>query len=924
MDHEANSEISHYQIICKLGSGGMGEVYLAQDTKLERKVALKILPSKVAANRERMRRFVQEAKAAAALNHPNIAHIYEIGEADGVNFIAMEFIDGQTLREYIHRGETELGKLLRHMQHVAGGLAKAHAAGIVHRDLKPDNIMITRDNYAKILDFGLAKLMEPRQPSGDTRDASEVATAILEQHSTPGAILGTAGYMSPEQAQGRTNQIDHRADIFSFGCILFEGVTGHRAFEGKDSIDTLNKIIREPVPPLSDFRPDTPNHLQRIVRRCLAKDPEDRYQTIKDVAIELRELRRELAGTAEIETTVPPSTGGSPLGTAAVSSGTTQSAPSSSAEYIISEIKRHKAGAATALVAFLLVLGGAGYGVYELLERKGTAQPFQSFKITRLTNTGKTRDAIISPDGRYVVHVIDDGGQQGLWVRQVATASNVQIVAPAETAYLGLTFSRDGEYVYYVTRDRNTPIGKLYQIPVLGGTPRKLIEDVDSPVGFSPDQKQLAFIRNEGSTQSHLVVANADGSGEQKVATLKRPEAFLFNQARGPAWSPDGKVIAFGIVRTDASGTYNNIAVVSASGGSLKEVTSTRWNYVRRAAWLADGAGLLMVAAETPANGGAQQVYYVSYPGGSVRRVTNDLNNYYGMSLNADGSAFATVQGVTTANLWVAHAGDAAAARQITSGANKDDGILGVASAADGRIVYFSTAGGNPDLWIIKPDGSDQRQLTSSAGTNTFPAVSPDGRYIAFVSSRTGTYLLWRMDIDGASLKELGEAGPYPPAFSPDGRWVVYEGSVDYGLLKVSIDGGESVRLSQTPSQLPRVSPDGKLIACIYRETPGARYQLAILPSEGGQPVKTFDIARTFDWTRRLSWSPDGAAIHYVDTRGGVSNIWSQPAEGGPPKQLTNFKSDLIFAFDWSRDGKLLVLSRGTINSDVVLISDAK
>src|SRR5215510_1560329 len=338
----AGRKISRYEVHSQLGAGGMGQVYLAQDTKLNRRVALKILPVELAANQDRMRRFVQEAQAAAALNHQNIAHIYEIGEDDGVNFIAMEFIDGQTLREYIHRVHTDLGKVLRHLQHVAGALAKAHSSGIVHRDLKPDNIMITRDDHAKILDFGLAKLIEPQEPPSTSEDASELATAILQQHSTPGVILGTAGYMSPEQAQGKTNQIDHRSDIFSFGCILFEAVTGRRAFEGTDSIHTLNKIIREPVVPITDFRPDAPHHLQRIVRRCLAKDPEDRYQTIKDVAIELRELSRELAASGGIDT-------GSATSATPVSSGAIQPTSSSSAEHIVTEIRRHKLAAVVLL-----------------------------------------------------------------------------------------------------------------------------------------------------------------------------------------------------------------------------------------------------------------------------------------------------------------------------------------------------------------------------------------------------------------------------------------------------------------------------------------------------------------------------------------------------------------------------------------------
>jgi eukaryotic-like serine/threonine-protein kinase len=922
-----STRLGPYKVLTPLGEGGMGQVYLAEDTRLHRKVALKVLPADLASNRDRMRRFEQEATAAAALNHPNIAHIYEIGEAEGAHFIAMEFIDGKTLRDLIHGVSTSLPKLLRYLQHAAEGLAKAHAAGIVHRDLKPDNIMVTRDGHAKILDFGLAKLVET-PPTGTTGSTpSDVATAILRPHSTPGTVIGTVGYMSPEQARGKTAEIDHRSDIFSFGCILFEAVTSHRPFEGSDAIDTLNKIIREPTPAVSGFNPQAPAEIQKIIRRCLAKDPEERYQSIKDVAIELKELRRELTG--ELDTTVPPITSAATrshgVATTSGAVAVTSSKAPASAEVILGEIKRHRAGAAVALVALLLVLGGAGYGLYKLLERRGTARPFQTFKITRLTSTGKASDAVVSPDGRYVVHVVDDGGQQSLWVRQVATTSNVQIVASAETAYLGLTFSRDGDYVYYVTRDRNTPIGNLYQIPVLGGTPRKLIEDVDTPVGFSPDQTRLVFIRNVGTTESHLIVAQTDGGGEQKLATLKRPDQFLYNQARGPAWSPDGKVIACGIRRTDPGGTYDNIAVVDASTGALKELTSQRWFDIRRAAWLADGTGLLMVAGDTPATIEAQQVYHVSHPDGSVRRVTNDLNNYYGMSLKADSSAFVTVQRVTTANVWVAPAADAAAGRQITSGGSRVDGIGGLASVPDGRIVYFSTAGGNADLWIMKADGSEQRQLTANARANIFPAVSPDGRLVVFLSFRTGTPLLWRMDTDGGNLKQLSSQAYFDqPAFSPDGRWIIAQQSHQYGLWKVPVDGGEPVPLNQAPSQYPRVSPDGKLIACIYREASYARYQLAILPSEGGQPVKTFDIARTSDWTRGLSWSPDGRAIWYVDTRGGVSNIWSQPVEGGPPKQLTNFKSDLVFAFDWTHDGKQLLVSRGTVNSDVVLISDSR
>jgi serine/threonine-protein kinase len=394
--------LSHYRIIEKIGSGGMGEVYLAQDTKLDRKVALKILPADVASNQDRMERFVREAKSAAALNHPHIAQVFEIGEHDGVHFIAMEFIDGVTLREKIHIEQTELKKLLKVLQQVAEGLTKAHAAGIVHRDLKPDNIMITRDGFAKVLDFGLAKLVESVTRLGQSEDTS-APTEVIKQHSAPGAVMGTVGYMSPEQAQGKSRDIDQRSDIFSFGCILFEAVTGQRAFTGEDAIDTLNKVIREPVPPISDFRPDSPNQLQRIVRRCLAKDREDRYQTIKDVAIELRELRREMEASG-VDTTAPPARSATTneLGAEGKSSGSqtgsvaaSTTGPVSSAEYIFSGIKQHKLAAA--FVAVLVVAGAVGVSFY--LHARNTEVAIESIAVLPFENRSNDPDADYISDG---------------------------------------------------------------------------------------------------------------------------------------------------------------------------------------------------------------------------------------------------------------------------------------------------------------------------------------------------------------------------------------------------------------------------------------------------------------------------------------------------------------------------------------------
>jgi serine/threonine protein kinase/tetratricopeptide (TPR) repeat protein len=420
MPLDAGTKIGRYEIRSKIGEGGMGEVYLAEDTKLQRRVALKILPGDVAANKNRMRRFNQEATAAAALNHPNIAHVYEIDEIEGQHFIAMEFVEGTTLREKIHREQTELKKLLRYLQQVTEGLTKAHAAGIVHRDLKPDNVMITRDGYAKILDFGLAKLTERTKPPGIEASPEEAPTAVMRQPlSTPGLVMGTVGYMSPEQAQG--HPIDHRSDIFSFGCLLYEAATGQRAFESESTIDTLHKIVHAPVPLVKDVNPAAPADLTRIVRRCLAKDPDERYQSIREAAIELRELRRELEGAGELETTVAPSSVGSTVVSetsreATASTVPRSTVPASSAEYIVTGIKQHKL--ATVIVLAALVLGGVGLAAY--LHARNTEVAIDSIAVLPFLNQNR------EPETEY----LSDGLTESI-INNLAQLPNLRVIPTA-------------------------------------------------------------------------------------------------------------------------------------------------------------------------------------------------------------------------------------------------------------------------------------------------------------------------------------------------------------------------------------------------------------------------------------------------------------------------------------------------------------
>ena len=397
--------LGHYQVRSLLGVGGMGEVYLAQDTKLDRTVALKILPAEFAGDKDRMRRFEQEARSAAALNHPHIAHVYEIGEAEGKHFISIEYIEGETLRDKIHRKKTPLPKLLEYLTQVALGLAKAHEKGIVHRDLKPDNVMITRDGYAKILDFGLAKLVETRQRKiGSDEVPSAVATIKLPQYSTPGMVMGTVGYMSPEQAQGRVGEIDHRSDVFSFGCILYEAATGRRPFEGKDALDSLHKIVYAPTPQIKDIKPGAPDELQRIVRRCLAKEPEKRYQSVKDLVIELEDLRQELKAFPEFGQNVQPEAEGKAqdaqtktdssypaIGTAQIGSPRL----TSSAEYVVSGISHHKGAA---LAVLLVIVGIAAAGWY-YFRSQNSHIAVHSIAVLPFTNVNKDTEMDYLSDG---------------------------------------------------------------------------------------------------------------------------------------------------------------------------------------------------------------------------------------------------------------------------------------------------------------------------------------------------------------------------------------------------------------------------------------------------------------------------------------------------------------------------------------------
>ena len=581
-------------------------------------------------------------------------------------------------------------------------------------------------------------------------------------------------------------------------------------------------------------------------------------------------------------------------------------------ENLVGETTGYKKGAV--LITVLLVFTVAGITLYKYFHRGGSESPSsQAMKLRKLTGNSRATTAAISPDGKYVVHSQEDAGRQSLWLKQVATSSEVQIVPPAEVEYFGSTFTPDGSYLYYVMAEKGRHAA-VYQISAVGGTPRKILQGInDGPITLSPDGKRFAFLRplNWGQSETSLWTANADGGGERKLATPKRSEGF---DSVGPAWSPDGRVIACSVGGVDAGGGYHTVVGIDVESGEQKPITPRRWADVGQLAWRKDGDGLVLVADE--------QVWQLSYPGGEARKITNDANEYIGISLTADSGALVTLQLDNESSIWVAPSDDVGNAHPVTSGIF--EGFRGLSWTPDGKIVYSSMAG-NWDIWLMAADGTDRKRLTADVGcSNGQPSVSADGRYIVFTSGRTGTVHIWRSNIDGSDPQQLTNGpGEGWPECSPDGKWVVYA-SDRPNLWKVPIEGGDPVPVTGMISTMPAISPDGKLIAFRSVDAADQRIKISVMSFADGRLVKTFDIAPTTiiagDY-KELRWTPDGGGLAYIDTRTGAANIWARPLDGGPERQLTDFKSEQIFKFAWSRDGKHLAVTRGAMMKDVILIS---
>jgi Tol biopolymer transport system component len=861
----------------------MGEVYRARDTRLGREVAIKVLPDAVSADRERVARFQREARSASSLNHANIVTIHDIGTAGAVSYIAMELVRGEPLSARLSRGPLAVREVLGIGSQIAEGLSAVHALGIVHRDLKPGNVMLTREGQVKILDFGLAKLSEPRSLTGEVTPEPTVSLA-----SEPGTLVGTVGYMSPEQVLGQT--LDFRSDQFALGAILYEMVTGRRAFARASAPQTLTAILQDEPEPIAAVGGRFPVPLRWIVERCLAKDPSLRYASTEDLARDLTTVRDRLAEV----------TGTRPVGHTPA-------------------VWRRPRAWISAVAAVVAILAVALVGWHLIRPNAAWENPLAGARFTPLTDwEGSELDAAISRDGKFVAFLSDRDGPFDVWVTQVGSGEflnlsrgNFKPLYIEELRTLGFT---DDDSHIWVRVDTSTADHPLQQaawlVPTLGGSARPFPVPNVAEIDWSPDRARTVY--HPAAPGDPFFVADRSGLNPHKICGEK---AGIHQHY--PRWSPDGRYVYFvhGIPATFDMDIWR----VLATGGTPERLTDLH-SRVGYPAFL-NGRTLLFTAKRSASE--ASVLYAMDVGRRVPHAVSFGLEEYLSIDASGDGRRLVATAARPDRNLWAVPisdqmAGDSAARRFRIPSVRATGPRFG-----PNFVLYLSSRGGPEGLWKFKSGVETELWSGSEGAVTSTAAVTRDGRQIAFVVRAGGAGHLYVMGADGTNPRRLADKLDIrgAPSFSPDGRWIAVvagQGGEAQPLFRVPIDGGSPEPLVKGVAYSPVWSPDGSRI--VYAEGhQGRTLQLKAVTPEG-HPLTLPDLRVSRNQTL-FRFTPDGNALVVMRGEHRDQNFWRLDLASGRLTQLTDFKpGSETRGFDVSPDGKEILFDRYRDNADIVLI----